>query len=218
MYNMIELGTRGGISMITKKYSSANHKYLDDYDETAEKTHIIYDDAVNLYGFAMKQPYGFLHFLTDEEIQNFDLQKVASDSKEGYILEVDLEYPSHLHDVHNCHPLAPEHQLIQDEDLWPYSKSLWKKLNGENQSRLKIRKLIPTLKDKKNYVVHYRNLQLYIELGMKITKIHRILGYHQKAWLKTHIDFNSNMRKHAKNDFEKDFFQVNVWYFLSMIS
>jgi hypothetical protein len=75
------------------------------------------DDAVNLYGFAMKQPYGFLHFLTDEEIQSFDLQKVASDSKEGYILEVDLEYPSHLHDVHNCHPLAPEHQLIQDEDL-----------------------------------------------------------------------------------------------------
>jgi hypothetical protein len=78
--------------------------------------------------------------------------------------------------------------------------------------------LIPTLKDKKNYVVHYRNLQLYIELGMKITKIHRILGFHQKAWLKTHIDLNSNMRKHAKNDFEKDFFQVNVWYFLSMIS
>jgi hypothetical protein len=78
--------------------------------------------------------------------------------------------------------------------------------------------LIPTLKDKKNYVVHYRNLQLYIELGMKITKIHRILVFHQKAWLKTYIDFNSNMRKHAKNDFEKDFFQVNVWYFLSMIS
>jgi hypothetical protein len=67
----------------------------------------------------------------------------------------------------------------------------------ENQSRLKTRKLIPTSKDKKNYVVHYRNLQLYIELGMKITKIPRI-----------YIDFNSNMRKHAKNDFEKDLFKL----------
>lgn len=152
------------------------------------KKHLMYLDKNSLYGWAMSQPLptGFLHFLTEEEIQNFDLQKIAPDAKEGYILEVDLEYPTHLHDWHNCYPLAPEHRLVEDQDLSPYSKQLWEKLNGEKTSRIKTKKLIPSLKDKKNYVVHYRNLQLYVELGMKVSKIHRILGFHQQAWLKTY--------------------------------
>ena len=210
MYNMIEMGSRGGISMVAKKYCQANHECLINYDENKEKKHILYVDAANLYGWSMSQPlpYGFLHFLTDAEVENFDLQKIAADSKEGYILEVDLEYPPDLHDSHNCYPLAPEHALIQDDDLSPYSRQLWQKLNGKTQSRIKCEKLIPTLRDKKNYVVHYRNLQLYIELGMKITKVHRILGFQQKPWLKTYINFNADMRKNAKNEFEKDFFKL----------
>lgn len=225
MYNMIELGTRGGVSMVTKKYSKANHEYLGAYDEAADKQHIMYLDANNLYGFALSQPlpYGFFHFLDEDEIKHFELHKVASDAKEGYILEVDLEYPQHLHDEHNDYPLAPEHLLVEDGDLSKYSTDLWEKLNyvehqdGEKKvkPRVKTKKLIPTLKNKKNYVVHYRNLQLYTELGMKITKIHRILGFHQKAWLKTYIQFNSNMRKQAKNDFEKDFFKLMCNRYLS---
>lgn len=85
MYNMIELGTRGGLSMITKKYSKANHKYLDDFDETQEQKHIMYLDANNLYGWAMAEPLpiGFLHFLSDEEVEKFDFQKITHDSKEA---------------------------------------------------------------------------------------------------------------------------------------
>lgn len=113
-----------------------------------------------------------------------------------------------MHDWHNCYPLAPEHQLIPDEDLSPYSKHLWKKLNGEHQSRVQTKKFIPNLKNKKNYVVHYRNLQLYTELGLKITKIHRILGFQQIPWLKRYIDFNADKRKQANFDFEKDFFKL----------
>ena len=80
----------------------------------------------------------------------------------------------------------------------------------KNQSRVQTNKLIPNLKNKKKYVVHYRNLQLYTERGLKITKINRILGFQQRPWWKTYIDFNADKRKQAKNDFEKDFFQTNV--------
>lgn len=228
MYNMIELGIRGGVSMVTKKYSRANHKYMDDFNESQEKKHIMYFDANNLYGWGLSQslPYGFFHFLDQDEIEQFDLRKISTDAKEGYILEVDLEYPQHLHDEHNDYPLAPEHLLVEDDNLSKYSISLWEKLNTSKSSdgtekvkpRIKALKLISTLKGRRNDIVHCRHLQLYIELGMKITKVHRILGFQQKPWLQAYIEFNSNMRKQAKNDFEKDFFKLMCNKYLSYLT
>lgn len=129
MYQMFEIGTRGGVSMVCKKYCKANHKHLDDFDDSKESKHIMYLDANNLYGWAMSQPLptGLMRFLSEDEIDTFDLQQIAQDSEEGYILEVDMEYPPHLHDIHNCYPLAPSHKLISDEKLSPYSQSLWRK-------------------------------------------------------------------------------------------
>ena len=72
----------------------------------------------------------------------------------------------------------------------------------------KTEKLIPNLYNKKNYVVHYRNLKLYIQLGMKLTKIHRVLSFNQSKWLEPYIKKNTEMRAKAKNDFEKDFFKL----------
>ena len=157
----------------------------------------MYLDANNLYGWAMSQylPTGNFKWMTDKEISKTNLGKYELDSKEGLILEVDLEYPKELHDLHNDYPIAPE--KVKEKIAKKY-----------NISTGLVRKLIPTLRDKKEYVLHYRNLQLYLNLGLKIKKIHRVLKFDQSPWLKQYIDFYTEKRKHAKNTFEKDFFKL----------
>ena len=144
-------------------------------------------------------------WLNEEEIQSLRVQNIPDDAEHGYILEVDLEYPRELHDAHNGYPLAPEKTKITKDMLSPYARSLMEDLNLSEAS---VEKLVTSLSDKKNYIVHYRNLKLYEALGMKVTKVHRVLTFNQSAWLKKYIDFNTEKRKAAKNDFEKDFFKL----------
>ena len=107
-----------------------------------------------------------------------------------------------LHDIHNDYPVAPEKVKVSKNMLSDYCNKIAEKYNI---SIGLVSKLIPTLRDKKEYVLHYRNLQLYLDLGLKIKKIHRVLKFDQSPWLKQYIDFNTEKRKHAKNSFEKDF-------------
>ena len=96
-----------------------------------------------------------------------------------------MEYPHHLHDLHNDYPLAPERLVVN-----------------------KVEKLIPNLNDKVKYVVHHETLKVYESLGLKVTKIHRGITFEESAWLKPYIDLNTNLRAKATNDFEKDFFKL----------
>jgi hypothetical protein len=168
----------------------------------------------NLYGTAMTQPLprDNFRFLSDEELQKFDFTTVSYDSPTGYILEVDLEYPAELHDSHSDYPLCPESVVISNEDLSPYTRSLADKLGLSSGH---CRKLVADLHNKQRYSVHYRNLQLYVRLGMKVVKIHRVLAFNQSKWLKPYIDFNTEQRKKAKNDFEKNFFKLMNTPFLA---
>ena len=207
MFQFIEKGMRGGISYIANRYGKANNKYMNKYDEKAPSKYLMYLDANNLYGWAMSQylPTGGFRWMTEKQIDKIDLAKYKEDSKKGLILEVDLEYPKELHDLHNDYPLGSEKVKVTKDMLSEYSKRIADKFNISTGL---VHKLIPTLSNKKKYVLHYRNLQLYTDLGLKVTKIHRVLEFNQSPWLKQYIDFNTEKRKNAKNAFEKDFFKL----------
>ena len=207
MFQFIEKGMLGGVSYIANRYGNANNKYMKEYDEKAPSKYIMYLDANNLFGCTMSPylPTGSFKWMTDKEISKTNLGKYELDSKEGLIPEVDLEYPKELHDLHNDCPIAPEKVKVSNDMLSAYCKKIAKKYSISTGL---VRKLIPTLRDKKEYVLHYRNLQLYLDLGLKIKKIHKVLKSDQSPWLKQYIDFNTEKRKHAKNSFEKDFFKL----------
>ena len=207
MYQFIEKGMRGGVSYIANRYGKANNKYMDGYDEKEPSKYLMYLDANNLYGWAMSQylPNGSFKWLSDEELNKIDLGKYKEDSREGLVLEVDLEYPKDLHELHNDYPLAPEKIKVSKNMLSEYCNKISEKYKIPFGL---VNKLIPTLNNKKEYVVHYRNLQLYMDLGLKVTKVHRALKFKQSPLLKQYIDFNTNKRKEAKTSFEKDFFKL----------
>ena len=207
IFQFIEKAMRGGISYIANRYGKANNKYMKTYDEKAPSKYIMYLDANNLYGWAMSQylPTGGFRWMNEKQINNINLAKYEEDSKKGLILEVNLEYPKKLHKLHNDYPLGPEKVKVTNDMLSEYCKEIQNKFNISTGL---VNKLIPTLNNKEKYVLHYRNLQLYLDLGLKLTKVHRVLEFNQSPWLKPYIDFNTEKRKDAKNSFEKDFFKL----------
>ena len=207
MFQFIEKGMRGGTSYIANRYGKANNRYVKEYDEKAPSKYIMYLDANNLYGWAMSQylPTGGFRWLTQKQIDEIDIFKYKEDSDKGLILEVDLEYPEGFHDLHNDYPLAPEKIKVANSMLSKYCKNIAEK---HNISTGTVHKLIPTLANKEKYVLHYRNLQLYTSLGLKITKVDPVLQFKQSPWLKEYINFNTEKRKNANNAFEKDFFKL----------
>ena len=182
----------------------------DEYDETKPSNYINYLDANNLYGLAMsmKLPIGKLKWikkmLTEQMIMDWN-----DNDDNAYILEVDLEYPKEIHDEHSDYPLAPENMNITENLLSNHQRELHRHYyNGKEARDEKTPKLILNLQDKNRYVVHIRALQFYLQKGMKLKHIHRGVKFQQRAWLKTWIDFNTEKRKEAKSDFEKDMFKL----------
>ena len=186
MLMLFEQGKRGGISHISKRYAEANNKYMKDFDESKPSTFIQYLDANNLYGWAMTQKlptHGFKW--VDVDIPKVQKLLEKKDTNQGFIFEVDLDYPSTLWKTHNDYPLAPERIKID-----------------------KVDKLICSFLPKKNYVLHYKNLKQYLKEGMILKKVHRGLKFYQSPLMEPYIRKNTDMRKEAKNAFEKGFFKL----------
>ena len=194
-YMFFEQGISGGISYINKRHS-----------EPSKTVNILYLDMNNLYGCAVSQYLPISNFKWVKNIDEVEqkLMKIKNNGSIGYILEVDLEYLQELHDIHNDYPLPPEKINIQKEWLSNYCL---KTANKHNITTGSVKKLVANLMNKNNYVIHDRNLQQCLKLGIKLKKIHRILQFEQSDWMKSFIDFNTQKRMKSTNEPDKNFFK-----------
>ena len=144
----------------------------------------------NLYGWEMPQklPVDGFKWIEEDNLSKFNerfIKNCNENGDKGYILEVDVEYPKNLHKLHSYLPFLPERMEIN-----------------------KCSKLTCTMKNKENYVIHIRALKQALNNGLLLKKVHRVIKFNQEAWLKSYISKNTELRKEAKNDFEKDFFKL----------
>ena len=207
MLDMFKDGIRGGFSgVLGKRFVEANNKYIKE-GEIKNPNYLWYTDANNLYGCGMSEKLPYKNFKWEEisESNNIDdyLNKCNDDI--GMVFKVDLEYDDETKFKLRKFPPMPLSRKIEEEELSDYSRDFLK----DNNIKLgNVEKLILDLYDKKEYIVHYDILKYYISLGIKVTKIHSIISFNHKAWLKPYIDFNTEMRTKTDNDFEKDFWKL----------
>ena len=204
--DIIERHKKGGLCFVgSKRHVKANNHYLEDFDSTKPENYLMYWDANNLYGWAMSQYLPYKNLALNKDISIDEILKTGDEADVGYIIECDLEFPKEIHDKLKEFPPCPETLAPSTEMLSKYQKTLIEKDN------IKVggcAKLVPHLMKHEKYCIHYRNLKFVEELGVKITKVHNVVEFNQKPWLKQYIDFNTDKRKEAKNEFEKDFFKL----------
>jgi hypothetical protein len=209
MLLMIEKGMRGGVSgVVGDRYVDVEKKnFMTNKDIKPDDLHqewLLYVDANNLYGHSMSQklPIGEFKWLDQKQISILDYairnDKLTGNEDIGYIIDVDLIVPK-TEEFKNF-PLAPESKTVKYEKLSNYSKSL-------NEKMFETSKLILDFQDKKNYIVHMKNLVYYFRKGSNF-KINRVIQFKQSAWLQSYIDLNTKLRQEARNEFEKDFFKL----------
>ena len=185
---MVEEGIRGGMCQVSHRYSKANNKYMNDFDKNTESTYIQYFGANNLYGWAMwqllpvsgfKQVKNKSKFTTDF-ILNYDVY-----SDVGCIFQATIRYPEKIHGEQKDLPFLPQKEKIN-----------------------KCQKLICSIEDKEKYVVHIKVLKQALKYGLVLEEVHSVIKFNQKAWLKPYIDLNTELRKNANNESDKDFFKL----------
>lgn len=155
-----------------------------------------------------KLPVDQYSWLSEDEIKKFDIKNVDLDKDIGYIICCDLQYPEHLHDLHDAFPMAPVSTDICFDDLSPLAKKLFNTCFPEKNSHHKCRKLIASFNPRINYVAHAKCVQYYVKSGLQVTKISKILKFRQVAFLSTFIDLCTSLRQQANNDFEKNLFKL----------
>ena len=188
MLLMVEKGIRGGICQAIHRHAKANNKYMKNYNKDIISSYLMYLDANNLYGWAMSQKLPVNGFKWENDLSRFNedfIKNYNENSDVGYFLEVDVEYPKKLFDSHKDLPFLPERKKLE-----------------------KVEKLVCSIEDKEKYVIHIRALKQALNHGLILKKVHRVIKFNQRAWLKPYIDMNTKHRKEAKIESEKDFFKL----------
>ena len=210
-YLFVENGLRGGISMISNRYSKANNQYMEDYDPSQEDKFIKYLDMNSLYATAMTDSLPLNTYSWDKNPGSVDVMSIDDHADMGCFLEVDIDYPDNLHDEHNDYPFLPER--MTPDNISAYTRKLRAKKTGrKSDSEFKAcEKLIPHLGARRNYVLHYRNLKQALQNGLVLIKIRRVMWFKQCRWMKSFIDFNTVKRTQASevnNVFEVEFYKL----------
>ena len=184
---MFEKGIRGGISQPILKYATANNKYMKSYNKNVISSYLQYQDANNLYGWAMCKKLPFKNFAWDNPnlytkdfIKNYD-----EDGEYGALLEVDIEYPKKLQELQIDLPFLAQRKVLN-----------------------KTRKLITSFENKEMYVVHILALKPAQNQGLIIRKVHRVIKFNQNAWMKPYIEKITMLRVESKNEFDKGFYKL----------
>ena len=161
MLLMVEKGIRGGICQAIHRHAKANNKYIKNYNKDIILTYLMYLHANNLYGWAMSQKLPINGFKWVEKLSRFNerfIKNYNENSDIGYFLEVDIDYPKELFNLHKDLPFLPER----------------KKVN-------KCEELICRIEDKETYVVHTRALKQALNHGLMLKKAHRVIKFNQRA-------------------------------------
>ena len=190
MLLIVEKGITGGICQAIHRHSKVNNKYMKNYDKDITSSYLAYLDANNLYGWAMSQklPVNGFKWVEKSRLSRFNQRFIKNYNKNsdiGYFLEVDIDYPKELFNLHKDLPFLPE------------------KVN-------KCVKLICSIEDKENYVVHIRALKQALNHGLILKQVHKVIKFNQRAWLKPYIHMNTEKRMEAKNEFENNFFKPMI--------
>ena len=205
--HFLERCKRGGVSFINTRYLSVLNEGAKGKETKREE--IFYIDANNLYGNAQLQklPVKDFRWLNDTERENFNFLQ-DTEGEKGYFVECDIQYPSHLHLKHSNFPLCPELLEVTYDNLSPYSKTALAKTDGKK--KYADVKLMSTFHDKLNYVAHFKLLKLYIQLGLIVVRVHRILEFSQEHLLLPFIEKTTAARQKAESKFQSDLFKKLV--------
>jgi hypothetical protein len=208
-YLLLIEGIRGGLSCVSKRFAQANDPAIPHlFDPSKPTKHILYLDANNLYGKAMMEPLpvGGFCWMERSELDLARILKIKTSASEGCILDCDLEYPSSLHEHHIDFPLAPHKHSVRRQELSKFAREICAKHNLKGS--VGSEKLMATFLPRKNYVLHYRNLQLYVKLGLKVTRIHRAVKFTQRPIISEYIQTNSQRRAESTNNFDSDYYKL----------
>ena len=182
-----EDGIRGDMCDAVHRYAKANNKYMKSHNKYVESSFLEYLDANNLYGWAMskKLPIGEFEWIPPEDYTEDIIKNYNENDDYGAIIKVDVDYPKKVHKLHSDLPFLPERITIN-----------------------KVDKLICSIENKRNYIVHIAALKEVLDHGLILKNVHRIIKFKHEAWLKPYIEMNTDLRKETKNEFEKGFFKL----------
>ena len=208
LYYFFEDAVKGGMSYTSLRHFAHEEKHPQ-FQEEDSMVKAMFVDVNSLYSTAMVQklPVSDFIFLTEEQIAQFDLTGKTWDLEgdHGYYIECDIDIPPEIHKKTNAYPLCPERVIVTDDMLSPLSKTAMKNLNKTSYT---MKKLVATMFPKEKYKCHWKTLKLYIDIGAKITKIHRIVRFKQDNFVESFIRHCIKLRSETDSPFYKQCFKT----------